>query len=278
MFENRKQLRRMILVVAAAAAVSSPAHASVQGKLVKEAIEYFAKKFGKELVEEGTEQTAKRLGQIAAKYGDDAVAVLRPLGPRGVKFADEFGETGYRMLQKHGREGLVTLEKYGDEAIQLAKTHGDEALDVLVNQPGVGRQLVVSYPKEMLPTIAGLRSDEAVRLSKIAPDFAKLPPAAQKTFAEKLAQGGDDFVMWAYKRRKEIFVSGASAAALISLYKLGDGVATNVSDLIPAAPNPETSPGLWMFLVGVVGLAFTSIILGIAWMWRPRRRTVKASA
>lgn len=277
MFQLQRNLPKLLLVIATIAAVSGPAQASVHGKLVKEAIEWFAKKFGKELAEEGAEQTAKRLAQLAAKYGDEAVAVLRPLGPRGVKFADEFGEIGYKTLQKHGRKGLVMLEKHGDEAVQLASKYGDEALDVLVSQPGVGTQLVRSYPKETLPAIARLSSDEAVHLSKMAPDFAKLSPAAQKTFAQKLAQGGDDFVVWAYKRREEIFVAGALGVALISAYKLGDGLAEGVAGMVPKSPDPEKSPGLWMFLVGVLAVAFTSVILGIAWMWRPRRRLVKGS-
>lgn len=275
--------RNLVLLVATtclAPVATSTASATVVSEAIEVAIKYFGKTFAKELAEEGTEQTARRLAAMTSKYGDEAITVLKPLGPRAVSIAEEVGPVGYRTLQKHGQKGLMLLRKGDQQTLGLVRKYGDDGVDVLVKQPGVGAELLQVFPKQTLRTIASLSSDEAVKLSKLAPLYRQLPPKAQNTFAEKLAKGADDFVQWVYKRRKEIVATtvvtgagGMTAVAVISAYKVGDGVA----EMIPSAPDPAQSPGLWIYGYTLIILAILLPILLHVWSRRPKR-TVKAAS
>lgn len=266
----------MLLIVATASTANgSPA------KPVKELIEYFAKKFGRELAQEGVEQTTRRLDGLVARYGDEVLAVVKPIGPRGVAAAEEFGPAGVKILREGGQAGLVVLRRNGAEAVELASKYGDEAVGVIVHQPGIAADLLRAFPRNSYSAIAKLSSDEAVHLAKMAPDFAKMSPKAQTTFLEKLALGGDDFVKWVWKRKIEIFGTGAGVVALISAYKVGDGVAEGVTNMFPSPPDPEKSPGLWMsYAALLIGepLFFIAVVIALGLYLRHRRlRSVSAT-
>jgi hypothetical protein len=199
-----------------------------------------ARRFGGELAEEGAEQTGKRLARVLARHGDDLAPVFEQLGPRAVRMADELSEDAVTILRRHGRAGLAVLEQHGDEAVALFRAHGDAAVELLTAHPGVGLRLARALGSEAVPALSRLSSREAVHLTKLADDVNKLSPGARKVFLERLAQGGDDFVGWVWRRKKEIFGSAALAGAVLSTYKLGDGLASAVPALIPrAAPPPD---------------------------------------
>ncbi len=204
----RTQLPLLLLGFAIAVAVSQqPAYGSIAAKPIKELVEYFTKKFGRELAQEGAEQTTKRMTALIAKHGDEVVEIMRPLGPRAVKVADEFGDAGYQVLKVHGRNGLILLEEQGQKSLALAKQYGNGAMDVLIHQPGVGRDMVTHFPKHSFPAIAKLSSIKP----SICPRWQRNTPIFQRRrkslLAQNLAEGGDDFVAWAYKRRKELFAT-----------------------------------------------------------------------
>jgi hypothetical protein len=241
-------MRSLILTTAVLTiCVQTPGPVLAQAGPLRRVMQTLARKFGAELAEEGTELTSKRLARVLARHGDDLAPVLENLGPRAVRLADELPEGAVAILRRHGRAGLAVLQQHGEEAVALFSRHGDEAVKLLAAHPGVGPRLARTLGSEAVPALSRLSRPEAVRLAKMADDIDRLLPEARTTFVQRLAQGGDDFVAWVWRRKKEIFGTAALAGAVLSTYKFGDGLATAVPQMIPrAAPSPDPISHPWL--------------------------------
>ncbi len=227
--------------------VQTPGPVLAQAGPLRRVMQTLARRFGAELTEEGAELTGKRPVRVLARHGEDLAPVLENLGPRAVRLADELPEGAVAILRRHGRTGLSVLQQHGDEAIALFQRHGDDAIRLLAAHPGVGTSLARTLGEEAVPALSRLSRPEAIRLAKLTEDVSKLPPEARKTFVERLAQGGDDFVNWVWRRKKESFGSAALATGVLTAYKLGDGLSEALPAMVPQAaqpPDPSTHPVL----------------------------------
>jgi len=241
-------MRPIVLITAVLTIfVQTSAAVIAQASPLRRVMQTLARRFGAELTEEGAELTSKRLARLLARHGDDLAPVLENLGPRAVRLADELPEGAVAILRRHGRTGLSVLQQHGDEAVALFSRHGDDAIRLLAAHPGVGTTLARTLGEEAVPALSRLSRPEAIRLAKLAEDVSKLPPEARKTFVEQLAQGGDDFVNWVWRRKTEIFGSAALATGVLTAYKLGDGLSEALPAMVPKAaqpPDPSTHPVL----------------------------------
>ena len=88
-----KLLTASLLVVVFVADI--PAHAGPMTQGLREALEYMAKKFGREVAEEGAERVSVRMTRLAAQHGDEVVAnAIRKVGPRVGQLVEEAGDQG----------------------------------------------------------------------------------------------------------------------------------------------------------------------------------------
>ncbi len=237
----------VLIAVVLTILLQMPVPVMAQASPLRRIMQTLARKFGAELAEEGAELTGKRLARVLARHGDDLAPVLENLSPRAVRLADELPEGAVAILRRYGRTGLSVLQQHGDEAVALFSRHGDDAIRLLAAHPGVGTSLARPLGEEAVPALSRLSRPEAIRLAKLAEDVSKLPPEARKTFVERLAQGGDDFVNWVWRRKKEIFGSAALAMGVFTAYKLGDGLSETLPAMVPQAaqpPDPSTHPVL----------------------------------
>ncbi len=239
----------VLIAVVLTILLQTPAPVMAQASQLRRVMQTLARKFGAELAEEGAEQTSKRLARVLARHGDDLAPVLENLGPRAVRLADELPEGAAAILRRHGRAGLAVLQQHGDEAVALFSRQGDDAVKLLAAHPGVGPRLARALGGEAVPALGRLSRPEAVRLAKLADEIAKLPPEARTTFVQGLAQGGDDFVAWVWRRKKEIFGSAALAGVVLNTYKLGEGLAKAVPAMVPhPSPPPDSFAHPWIAL------------------------------
>ena len=265
---------------------AATAPAGIVSKSVGELMEFFSRQFAREVAQEGAEQTSGRLVRVLARHGEEFAPVLRKLGPRAVKVADELPPEAASVLRRFGQRGLLVLEQHGDEAVHLFRRCGDDGVELLAAHPGVGNQLVQQYGDDAVQAHSQLDSQQAIRLAKLGDDYARLPVAAQQTFLQNLRAGGDDFVVWVWKRKQEIFGSALLAGGVLITYRAGQGLADKGNDWIPTpppAPDPDKQPYLAFFdrwlsmlvlllMVGLVvgGLACYLGIKRQAWNWMKR--------
>jgi len=218
----------------------------------------WARSHGSELAEEGAERSARRLERLLARHGDEFAPVLERVGPKGARLLDSLPADAAPLFRRYGQRAVLVFEHHGDDALRLARTHGDEAVAVLAAHPGAGPRLLDAYGGSAASSLTALSSRSAVRLGKLADAYQDLPPEARRAFLDQLRQGGDDFVAWVWRRKVEIFGSASLAAGVLTLYKVGDGVAEAVPERLPRPaepPDPATQPvAAWLDRWGLITL------------------------
>lgn len=252
--------------------------------VVRESLEWVMKKlgsrWGRELVEEGAGPTRAAAARLLARHGDDAAEMIAGLSPRAIKLAADLPDDALRLLVKQPQVATNVLHLHGETALYLVRQYGDDAINVLARHPGVGKSLTTTLGKEALPTLVRLDPTSGARLAKMLPEVAQLPPASRATFLEALKKGGDDFVTWTWKRRKELFGSAMLGVGVWTTYSVGSGIA----EYAPAALFPPPTPPLsandpaWLRVLDRARWPLAMIVAGATAIlfWRPWRRPVPA--
>jgi hypothetical protein len=149
---------------------ASPAQAGVMTKTMREAVEFAAKKFGREVAEEGAERMAGKMMRLAARHGDDVVATaLKKVGPRAGKIATEAGEHGgvaLRLLAKHGDDAIPVVTRAA--ALKAVAHYGDDAARALLKHGQIGETLVERLGKEGVEALAKVTPRNGRRLAMMA--------------------------------------------------------------------------------------------------------------
>ena len=203
---------RSALLVMGLMVATAPVRAGVASKVIGEAIEFTAKKFGKEVAEEGVERMAGRMTQLAAKHGDEVVVgAFCKVGPRAGQIASQAGE--------HGGIALRLLAKHGDEAMSLAVSkkslvsvalYGDDAATALVRHGTVGHTLVDGFGKSGVEALTRVSQQNGRRMAMLAADGALKPE-----LMSVIARHGDracDFI-W---RNKGALAVGATLTVFLA--------------------------------------------------------------
>jgi hypothetical protein len=121
------------------------------------------------------------------------------------------------------------------------------------------------YGKDFAESGTHLSGESMAKLWHWAPTIETAPQELRTTFVRRIKQGGDDFVLWVDKRWRETAVAGGLTVALITAYKVGDGIAD-------AIPNPGEKPLGWLvfwlpLLIGVGILAIAYVLRHIFSDW-----------
>ncbi len=204
----------------------------------REAVEDLAKVAGRETVE-----------QMVRRGGPGAIAAVRSL--------DELAADGVRLIASHGSGGTLVVQQGGKSSVQLFKRFGDDAVRILLDQgPDAGSRMLTFAGESLARYGKPLGPEAQAHLRQFIPAIEKADGPVRSAFLDKLAQGGDDFLFWLSRRWKQAAVAGGLTVAMITAYKVGDGVAEGVRGVVDALPNPGRDPVAWfVWWVPVLGLA-----------------------
>lgn len=268
-------LKSSVMALAASVLVLAPMGENQAAAQVSRAVpilKRWARSHAGELAQDGAERSASRIDRLLARHGDQIAPLLQELGPQGVRLLDELPADAAPLFRKYGQRAVLVFDEHGTDALRLARAHGDAAIDVLARHPGAGPRLLETLGGPAAPSLTRLSSESAIRLEKLVDPYTQLPPQARRVFLDQLARGGDDFVTWVWRRKAEIFGSASLAIGTLTLYKVGDGAAAVVPELIPrpaAPPDPGTQPlAAWFDRWGLPALfllsssALAMLILG----------------
>ncbi len=236
------------------------AHADDVAKLggqtaAREAVEDLAKVAGRETVE-----------QMVRKGGPGAIAAARSL--------DDLAADGVRLIAGHGPRGTLVVEQGGKASVALFKQYGDDAVRILADQGAEAGAKMLGFAGQSLARYGKTLGPEAqAHLRQFIPVLQTAEAPVRSAFLEKLAQGGDDFLMWVSRRWKPLAVAGGLTVAAITAYKVGDGVAEGVRGVVDALPNPGRDPVGW-FVWWLPVLALVALVVG-GWVLKGRRHQAR---
>lgn len=163
-----------------------------------EAAQWISKKGGQEVAQrlgakamaEGGEATVLRIGDLASRYGPDAVRgldnvpQLRPvLGALEELPEQQVGPALSRLAAgQQGKELAETVSRYGVGAIRAELKH-----------PGVGVRFASSLGDEGIAAAEHLTTAQAISIGRHVDDIAKLPPSQRTALTKMIAEQGDRF-------------------------------------------------------------------------------------
>lgn len=224
-----------LLVVIVLALQESAARAGVASKAVQEAVEYAARKFGKEAASEGIEKLSQKAGQLALKHGDDiVVAAVRKAGPRAAKVAVEAGEhsgTALRLLANHGDDALRLASK--PSALRLVAAHGEDAATALIRHGTVGEKLVGEFAENGARALTQVSQQNGRRLAMLASDGVLKPD-----LVEVVARHGDRACEFVWKNKGALAVGTTLAVFVANPEEFLDGTRDLASVIAESAVRP----------------------------------------
>ncbi len=249
-------------------------------KAVQEAVEFAAKRFGKDATKYGSKAITADLVRQSAKYGDEVIDVFRKLGPESLKWIDNAGALGddaVKLLSKHGTDGRWILQQ--QMGLTNFAKYGDDYVRVMAKHPGVAGPLVKQFGKQSLPALKKLSPSGARRLGLIATEPAFLKMGKTSALLDCVAKFGDDAAEFIWKNKGALAVSAVLTAFLVNpepfiqgIANLGDAATDAASDIADkAADDIGQQIGELIKIMGIMGLCFLMItklpwLVGKVWL------------
>lgn len=189
-----------------------------QGKLgvARELVEQLARKFSKEVSDEGVEKLTARVQAVLVRTGDEGAEAIQRIGPRAVGILESSGDeitSAAKLLAKHGDEAIEVLNSPVRRS--LLATLGDDAGEVLVKHGVVAEKVLTASGTPAAKALVNLSSQNARRLVMLADDAGTATLASNTDLLALFARYGDramDFV-W---RNKLALSTGTVLAAFLA--------------------------------------------------------------
>jgi hypothetical protein len=229
-----------------------------------------ARRVAREVVEsfgrEAVEAAEPRVARLVEAYGEEAVSVLRKVGPSGVQAMERFGAPSLKILSRWGDDGIRLLAVEGESAVAAMAKYGDEAVELMIRHPGVGRDLLAQFGGQVLRR--PLTTESVVTLNRLAePIRASGRSAEILAVVEKFGDRACDFL---WRNKGTIFLTAVLTAFLHDPQPYIDGVKQLVVQPVTQVAQDAASRTNWTLVV-LVTILLVAGWLGIRWSWSARR-------
>ncbi len=203
-----------VLVFVASMCLSSVAHASAGGTIIKAIARYLAnesgetvteqavknmtKQVGEELIErtatkvirEGGEQSLAEVGELVAKHGPEVIRALDN-APDALPVLKMLKELPAEDVTKAASR--LAAGRSGTELATLGTKMGSVVLKAETKHPGVGMSFARALGPEGAELSLKLSGDQAIQIGRHVDDMAKLPAPQQNQLLELMSGNADRF-------------------------------------------------------------------------------------
>lgn len=257
---SKNHAARGIAVMALALTWSAPgsaARADVVSKAIREAVEFTARKFSREVAEEGVERLAAKMSALAARHSDDVVVqAFKRVGPRAGKLVSEAGE--------HGDDLLRLLARHGDAAIPLAtrktslglvREFGEEAGEACVRHGTIAEPVIGQFGAAGAKALTKVSDRSARQLAMLAKEGTLKPE-----MIDVVIRHGDKACAFLWKNKGTIAGGAVLASFLANPEPFLDSAETLATKTLDVSVKPLAAEAAtrinWtaIVLVGMAGL------------------------
>jgi hypothetical protein len=257
-----------MLVLSIVATIGQVANAGISSRVVREGVEFTARKFGKEVAEEGLEKLSTKMAGLAAKHGDEVVSVaFSKVGPRAGKLASEAGEqadVALRMLARHGDEGISLVTR--PASLKMISQFGDDGAEALLRHGAVGEQLIGEFAEGGVKALNKVTAQNGRRLAMLAGDNALKPQ-----LIDVICNHGDRACEFIWKNKGALAAGTTLAVFLANPEPFLDGTVQLTEIVADAAVRPlaEEAGRHYGGTMVLAGLLIASLIFA-ARLWFKR--------
>lgn len=228
-------------------------------KIIQETIEAAAKISGKSLSRASRTAAVATLKKIVSKYGDDVLKVVKNGGLEALQVGKKYGDDFWRLTRGANPSAIRSLVLHADDLMPVAKRLGKDFLILEGKVPGLGAKVVAEFGDDAAIMLAKNASPDDI--SKILGYAGRADsPATKKVLIETYKKGGGKFLK--HLDWKHIASAGLSTAAIVSAYKLSNGIEDGLKTT--AEEHPETfkeivnnllapiSFGMWLLIAAAI--------------------------
>lgn len=219
-------MRPRILAATVCLAVVQPiaAQAGISSKAAREAAEFVLRKFGKEAEEQGLQTLTTKIESLGLKYGDDAVAAVKKVGPRTFRYVDEAGENGLQSVK--------LLARYGDDAVwvvckknrlALFAKYGDDAAEAMIKQGKIAEPLIESLGQPAASALKTVSRQNGRRLAIMAEEGTLEGIGRTDELLRVVSKYGDRGMDFVWRNKGALAVAAALTSFLANPQPFIDG-------------------------------------------------------
>jgi hypothetical protein len=217
---NKIHLTRLIIPVLLGLVLRSAPAVRADGKsqAAREVAEYVAERFGRQVVQEGTEALARRIEVAAARHGSEVFEAVRKVGPRALPLVEEAGIHGRqaaRIMAQHGEYGATWVVSR-PQAMKLVLEHGEAAAGVLVKHSGgIAEPVVERFGARAVHALEATGPQGGRRLAMLMADGDLAKVGRAEELLGVVGKYGDPAMDFIWKN-KGILAGGATLTAFLA--------------------------------------------------------------
>lgn len=248
--------------------------AAVPAKVITETVEFLAKRYGDDLLREGTETVTEQVTKVAAKYGDEGLDAVRKVGPRGIKAIQEAGEHGLdavKLINRHGDDAVWVISKPRSMAIFVK--YGDDGAKALIKHKGIAEDVIEAHGKSAVGALNAVGSREARQIAMLQKDGVIKAGEQGDQLLDVIIKHGDKAMAFVWRNKAALAVTAGLGTFIANPEPYIDGT----KDLIvegfsrPVAEmGKEAARNTNWTVLGLAGIATLGGLTALrAWLRRP---------
>lgn len=254
----------------------SGAFGQVTSTAVRELTEFVAKKFSKEVAEEGAEIVSRKIETVVAQLGDEAVDAIRTVGPKAIRWIEASAADGAQSAR--------LLAKYGDEAAWVVTDPARRAIAAKMGDDAAAAMIKLGEPAEKILEVGGQSAAKAAaqlstkngrQLAMMADDTANAALVKNDAVMQTVSKYGDKGMEFIWKNKASLAVAATLTAFLANPEPFIEGTQSLAQVAADAAVEPIArgiaSNTNWTVTFGMLVLALCAYLLIKHWITRPRR-------
>jgi hypothetical protein len=239
---------------------ASSSFAGPAGTTIRETAEVILKKFGKGVAGQTVEELTEATTRVVARYGDDALPLLRKSGHAGFAALEEAGEKAPDIIKLYARKGNEAIWVISQpKKLAIFMKHGDSAADALLKHPGIADTLIGKYRDDAVGALNSVSRQSAQRLSMIADDGVLTATSRSSELLPIIQRYGDAAMNFIWKNKGALTVASALTLFLANPEAYISGAKSLVVDPIVG---PIARSVNWTLLIIIVaGVVFAPFII-----------------
>ncbi len=259
------------------------ARADVSSTAVRETAEFLIKRFGKEALEEGAEGLSRKIGSLAARFGDTALLAFRKVGPRLSGLVDDAGEhapLAMRLLASHGDDAIRLVAR--PKQLGLVARFGDDAAEALLKHGEAAEPLIHGLGNPAAKALKGISTQNGRRISMLAADGELAKLGRSDELLAVISRYGDAGAEFVWKNKGALAV-GAGLTAFLSTPETFINGGTELTSIVAesaikpvAAAAAESTP--WFAIASIAGLIGGLTVGWKLWEWHEQSRKKSQSS
>lgn len=245
--------------------------AAVPTKVVTETVEFLVKRYGDDMLREGTETVAEQVSKVAAKYGDEGLEAVRKVGPRGIKVIQEAGENGLdavKLINRYGDDAVWVISK--PKAMAVFVKYGDDGAKALIKHKGIAEEVIEANGASAVRALNAVGTREARQIAMLQKEGVIKAGEQGDALLDVIIRYGDKAAAFIWRNKGALSVTAVLGTFVANPEPYIDGTVDLVGKPLEAAAKNTQ----WTVL-GVVGIAALAVVAGWkAWLRRAPRGSV----